>query len=319
MRTKLFLFIIGLFFLTIIISSKEIFACESCTIPNLGRNRGTVTTESRDKKWFFKYLFEQQKWEKLDIQAAHGLHHDGHDIHAKTTQDFHHLSLGNHLTESFTVFTEIPYVIRRSKEVEDHSILGSNQESEGWGDLFLFGDYAFFKEENKSGSLVGGIKFPAGSTDEVNSAGDKFEIELQPGTGSFDYVVGGVYKQQMNRVDLLANMAYVFKTEGARDFEFGDLFSTSLFVDYLLNPESKMFNTKVGIDANFQYEQKQNHNGSKVPDSGGTTLLLGPALNIGATQDIAIFSSFMFPVYQNLGGVHQELDYAWTAGGKITW
>lgn len=319
MRIKLFLFTVGLFVMAFIASSKEALACEACTIPNLGRNRGTATTESKDKRWFFKYLFEQQKWEKLDIQKAHELHENGHDIHAKTTQDFHHFSLGNHLTEKFTVFTEVPYIIRRSKEIEDGTILGSNQKSEGWGDLFLFGDYAFFKEENKSGSFVGGIKFPTGSADEMNSAGDKFELELQPGTGSFDYVAGGAYQQQMNRIDLLANMVYVFKTEGARDFEFGDLFSTSLFVDYLFNPESKMFNTKVGINANFQYEQKQRHNGSKVPDSGGMTLLLGPALNIGATQDIAIFSSLMFPVYQNLGGVHQELDYTWTLGGKLNW
>jgi hypothetical protein len=153
----------------------------------------------------------------------------------------------------------------------------------------------------------------------VNYAGDKFELELQPGTGSFDYVAGGVYKQQINRVDLLANMVYVLKTEGARDFEFGDLFSTSLFVDYLLNPESKMFNTKIGIDANLQYEQKQKHNGGKVSDSGGTTFLLGPALNIGATENITMFSSIMFPVYQDLGGVHQKLDYAWTVGGKLSW
>ena len=317
MRIKLFLFALGVFLLTIIALSKEIFACESCTIPNLGRDRGTVTTESKNKKWFFKYLFEQQKWEKLDIQAAHELHEEGHDIHVKTTQDFHHFSLGGHLTEEFTVFTEIPYVIRRSKEVEDGTILGFNQESEGWGDLFLFGDYAFFKEEEKTASFVGGVKFPTGSTDEVNSVGDKFGLELQPGTGSFDYVVGGVYKQQMDRIDLLANAVYVFKTEGARDFEFGDIFSTSIFVDYLLNPESKMFNTKIGIDVNLQYEQKQRHNGSKVPDSGGTILLLGPALNIGATEDITMLSSIMFPVYQDLGGVHQELDFTWTLAGVL--
>ncbi len=319
MRTKLFLFTIGLFFLAIIFSPKEIFACESCTIPNLGRNRGTVTTESKDKKLFFKYLYEQQDWDEIPASEAHKLHEDGHHVHDKTKEEFHHFSLGGKLADQFTVYTDIPYVIRNSIEIEVHARLGANEKSEGWGDLFLFGDYAFFKEENKSGSFVGGIKFPTGSTDEVNSAGDKFELELQPGTGSFDYAAGGVYKQQMNRVDVLANMAYVFKTEGARDFEFGDLFSASLFVDYLLNPESEMFNTKIGIDTNFQYERKQSKNAGTVPDSGGTTLLLGPALNVGATRDIAVFSSFMFPVYQNLGGVHQELDYTWTAGGKIAW
>ena len=76
------------------VSAKKIFACEACTISNLGRHQGTVVSESRDKKWFFKYLFEQQAWETIPAEEAHELHHEGHDVHDKTREDFHHFIFG---------------------------------------------------------------------------------------------------------------------------------------------------------------------------------------------------------------------------------
>ncbi len=39
--------------------SLEVLACENCTIPRLGREKGVVQSESLDKKWFFQYLYEQ--------------------------------------------------------------------------------------------------------------------------------------------------------------------------------------------------------------------------------------------------------------------
>ena len=42
-----------------------------------------------------------------------------------------------------------------------------------------------------------------------------------------------------------------------------------------------------------------------------------PAVVVEGSKNISVFSSFHTPVMQNLGGVHQELDFAWTAGGKV--
>jgi len=309
-----------LFLMILFAVSKPVAAsCGTCIIPRLGKEDTAVRAESGDKKWYFEYLFEQKVWDEMDARDAHNLHHQGHHFHDKTTEDFHHFSLGRKVLEDLTFFIEIPYVIRRSLEVDSHSILGSKQSSEGWGDTHLIGDYRFWKSDDQSLSLTGGVKFPTGKTKEKNSIGTLFEPELQPGTGSFDYILGTVYKRDMGRFSLIGNATHVFNTEGDYNFTFGDVSSVSLYVDYLFNPQSETMKKKVGLDVVYQYEQKQKDDGVKVADSGGQTILLGPVLKSEVNSRVSFFSSFLYPVVQNLGGVHQELDFEWTAGGKILW
>lgn len=293
-------------------------ACEMCTLPRLGRDTGELQTEKGNKKWFAKYMFEEQNWHEKEAREAHNLHHAGHHFHDKTREESHHFTLGNRLTPDFILQAELPYVIRHSIEIDDHSILGAKQKSQGIGDLRLVGDYRVFRGPKGSVGVIGGVKFPTGSTRERNTDGTRFEPELQPGSGSFDYLTGLVFQKQENRVSLTANSIYVFKTEGDQDFEFGDVVSASLLADYLLNPQQQT-KTRLGLDANIQYEQKQKDTGVKVTDSGGTTLLLGPVLSLSAHEHILFAGSFLAPVYQNLGGVHQELDFVWTLSGKIFW
>ncbi len=309
--TLVLLFIILGFF------SKDTYACESCTIPQLGRDSTTV--EDKNKKWFFKYLFEEQKWKEIPASEAHELHEDGHDIHVKTNEYFHHFIVGGNLVDRITVYTDIPYVIRNSIEIEDSARLGANEQLKGFGDLNLIGNYHLIKRENQTFSLSGGVKFPTGATGERNSVREKFESELQPGSGSYDYIVGGVYNANNERFNFLGNLAYVAKNEGAQDYQFGNVLSTSFFVDYLVNPNSESFKTELGINGNFQYEERHKHHGARVSDSGGTMFLLGPLVSIGTTPNTSLFSSILFPVYKNPNGVHQELDYTWTVGGKINW
>src|SRR3989338_4276857 len=314
MSKKIIFFI---FFSILFLNVSEIFACESCTIPRLGREKKFSSQESSQQKWFAEYLYEEQNWDEMEARAAHQLHHQGRHFHDKTVEQFQHVMAGYHPTADWTVFTEIPYVTRHSIEIDSHAALGSSQTSQGLGDLSLVGHYRFWKKDAASLGAVAGIKFPTGFTGERNSIGSKFEPEMQPGSGSFDYITGAVYQKGFGRVGLLGNVAYVFKTPGGQDFEFGDLFSTSLLLDYALNPQSKFFKTKIGLDLNLQHEQRQEDKGATVADSGGKTLLLGPAVVVEGSKNISVFSSFHTPVMQNLGGVHQELDFAWTAGGKV--
>jgi hypothetical protein len=317
MSFKLFLFFsVSLLNLTWA-GQNRAWACEAGTIPNLGRYKSSFSTESVDKKWFFKYLFENQIWEEIPAADAHELHEDGHHLHVKTQEYFHHFTLGTRATEKLTISGEIPYVIRDSIEIESHARLGTDERSQGIGDLHLFGDYAFLKNEKNSAHLVSGVKLPVGQTDELNSGHEKFEAELQPGSGAFDYILGGILQQRFNRSQLNGNLAYVYKTEGTQDYRFGDVLSASFFADYQLNPDSESFITQVGINGNFQYEQKHENAGSEIADSGGTTILLGPTFSIKKDSQVAFTGSVLFPLHQDLGGVHQELDLTWTLGGQL--
>jgi len=193
-------FILHLLTLFILIHGTNALACESCSIQHVGRLNQTVDSGQKDV-WNFNFMFEQQNWDEKPADEAHELHEEGHHFHDKTHEEFYHFSLGINATDTFSLTAEIPYVVRGSIEVKDHDRLGEKEQSEGWGDLYLLGTYKLIKKEANYLGIVGGIKFPSGQTNEENSEGIRFEPELQPGTGSWDYPVGIVY-QYFNGVSL---------------------------------------------------------------------------------------------------------------------
>ena len=180
-------FILSSIFLFIVVMTGQAFACGTCgcTLHNLGKDRAGIKSEGRDG-WYFEYLFDQTNWDRMDAREAHNIHHDGHEVHDRTTEDFHHFKFGAHATEDLDVFVDLPYVIRRYLEVDTHAILGSKQRSEGWGDVQLIGNYRFWHQEAQSLSAVAGFQFPTGYTKEKNSIGSVAEAELQPGSGAYD-------------------------------------------------------------------------------------------------------------------------------------
>jgi len=52
----------------------------------------------------------------------------------------------------------------------------------------------------------------------------------------------------------------------------------------------------------------------RVLDSGGTTILVSPGVAVDLTESLSAFWSMPFPLYQNLGGEHEELKYELIAG-----
>ncbi len=317
MKKKIFFYFLILSFFFGVVGTN-VLACESCTIPRIGRV-SELEKDDFKKPRFFDFTFEQQDWDERPASEAHELHEQGHHVHNKTHEEFYHFTLGANFDESLTFLAEIPYVVRESIEIEDHDRLGEKEGSEGIGDLSVLATYRFLKRDENYLGAVGGVKFPTGETKEINSQRVRFEPELQPGTGSYDIPLGAVYQLRARSFAFRGNAIYVIKTKGDQNFEFGDLFSTSLFLDHIVNPGNNAFETKIGLDLNFQYEEKQVDRGTEVADSGGTTLFLGPALTVKANDHVLVFGNFLFPIHQDLGGVHQELDFVWNAGAKIRW
>ena len=73
--------------------STVVWACDSCSITRAGRDGAPGITSSEDGAWFSQYMYENQNWHEKEAAEAHRLHHQGHDFHDKTTEDFHHLTI----------------------------------------------------------------------------------------------------------------------------------------------------------------------------------------------------------------------------------
>lgn len=310
----------SLFFLILIIfllfSAPAALACDACgcTLSRVNCNMDM----GQNQPWFFDFTVEQQNWRRKDAASANALIEEGHDFHDKTHEEFYHFMLGAKPTERLSFIGEIPYVVREAIEVEDADNLGRGQRSEGWGDLSLFAVYKVWVEGGDFAGLSAGVKLPTGSTGERNFQGELFEIELQPGSGSYDYPLGFVYRRTLGAVTLSGNVSYVVKTQGAREFEYGDLVYASLNADAPVNPKSAV-PVRAGVAMTFQHEQKQIDHGVTTADSGETSFFLGPEVNVKANDTLSVFAQILFPAYQVTGGVHQKLENIWSAGVKLVW
>ncbi len=311
---KLFLFLLLCLFA--FSSAKPALACGTC---NCSLDRGQCGMEDENNlPFFFDFDFEQIVWQKRDPALAHALHHQGHDSHVKTHEEFYHFTLGAALGERTTLLAELPYVVRHSLDVDSHAHLGSRQRSEGFGDLRLIGVYKLLM--TKRGDFIGptaGIKLPTGATKERDDYGVKFEPEMQPGSGSFDPEMGVTFEYGLGRFEFHGDAVYTLRTRGAQEYRFGNLFSAHLSADYALNPKSKYLNSFIGLESSLQNERKDRGREGVIADSGGTTWLLGPQFSVRGNKYVSVFGNILFPVVQNLGGIHQLMRFVWSAGVKI--
>jgi hypothetical protein len=290
-------------------------ACESCAITRMGKK---VTVEETKDGWFSEYMFEQQIWVERSAEETHTLHHAGHEAHLKTSEDIHTYTIGRRFADRWSVSVALPYVIHRSKEIHSHTNLGASVESKGLGDVKLIGEYDLFKNDQSTFSVLGGVELPTGDRKELNEFGSQFETELQPGNGSYDFLLGAAAHTMKDNWEYSFNGAYVRRNKGTGDYQLGDSFSTGVAVDRIIMLNNK-WSLRPGGQINYQYMNPERNAGGTVLDSGGHVLLGGPQVAFDYGKDVSIYGFYLAPIEQNMGGVHQQLLGIWGGGAKVNW
>ena len=74
------------------------------------------------------------------------------------------------------------------------------------------------------GELLTGIKTPTGETGERDEQDELFEAEFQPGSGSWDPMLGLALSQAQGRWSVDGNVLYTMATEGTQHTDLGDRF-----------------------------------------------------------------------------------------------
>lgn len=228
------------------------------------------------------FLFEYQRFNSIPAGDAHSLHHNGHEVHGKDHEEFYNVSLGYGLLHNFDLFLVTPIVSKTSIEVDSHATLGKKESATGFGDLRLVGKYRFW-EEGVDAALLLGVKAPTGATGEKKDSGAKFGIEQQPGSGSWDLTSGLALSRSLGpHVTMAAACQYT---------------TLELHHEWALRDHSR--------------EQ------DKIWDSGGTTILISPGLSAELTDSVSAFWAMPIPIYQNLGGQHEEIKFEIITG--VSW
>lgn len=276
----------------------------SPTASTLGRNRLSAG-----------FAFNNLRYNSVPAGDAHRLHHEGRDIHGKNHEEGYNIDLGYGVLNDLDVYLTAPIVSKNSIEVDRHRTLGKKESATGFGDMRLTGKYRFW-EKHVEAALISGIKFPTGRTAAKRDSGDKFAPENQPGSGSWDAEFGLALSRGFRKHFLAAaSFQYFLKTEGAQGHEGGDAFRGNLGFSYAVKELGKYPNLSVVFELNHEWALKDRSRAEvRVFDSGGTAVFATPGLNAALTRRASLFWGMPVPVYQNLGGEHEELKLETLAG-----
>jgi hypothetical protein len=230
------------------------------------------------------------------------------------------------ITDKTLLSLYLPYVKRtniREGEIEDGlgdaHVLG---DSAGIGDAVAQLQYQAWQMNDLYTSLIAGIKLPTGKTSETANDGHLMELEFQPGSGSWDPILGIAVSKLSGKLAADASVSYIFATEGKQNTNLGDILDYDISVGYRLT-DSHGHTTNAAhtdsywdvlLELNGESRERATQDGLDKANQGGTVVYLSPGIAFSTSSGFTGYLSLGLPVVNRLHGLQSEPDYRIIAG-----
>jgi hypothetical protein len=290
------------------------------TIPAATLPQGSAAIEARAE------YVRSEEYTDEDLQQ---LAEEEVDAHSSDYLYSGSIALGYGVTDALTVSLRLPYVnrddLREGPEEEEPGVVEQG-DSSGIGDLTALGKFRFLNisDGEQQAALMAGIKTPTGETEETTLEGELFETEHQPGSGSWDPLLGLALTQDLGSVALDASLVYAFTTEGEQDSELGDRADYSLGVSHRLGGGAHEHEHDAGshfhtawdliLEVNGAWEDRHEVGGEEEENSGGNVVYVSPGARFILNNRWSAFFSGGVPVVRDIRASHPENDYRLVAG-----
>jgi hypothetical protein len=221
--------------------------------------------------------------------ATHGHHVQVTDEHFATTELW-----GRFIpVKNVQVFAFVPYMF--NEQHSGHSTL----KSKGFGDVTLMANYSLLNTGDSLGrnlkhtlQLGGGVKLATGTyRNQVN--GEALAANMQPGTGSTDYLVNGIYTIRFKQLGLSNDFTYRFNTENSNGYQFGDRFSASSNLFYWQNVKNISVLPSAGLY--YEHAKGDRFEGMENAQKGGDSYFTNLGLNV-YVKNIAVGGNLQLPI-----------------------
>jgi len=192
----------------------------------------------------------------------------------------------------------------------------------GMTDHWLTAKGRLLKGPEGSFAVFGGVKFPFGDEDEIDetsrstsSNNRPLEPALQPGSGTFDAMLGLAYSRFLSEtLTLDASVAYTRRTK-EDDFKIGDLVLLGTAVAYRFTENVLTFpQPSAFLEVNVRHLSENREGSHEVNNSGGTVLFLSPGFRYGLSERASLTIAVQVPIVQDLNDVQQETDFKVSSG-----
>ena len=252
------------------------------------------------------------------------------DVHAIDHIISTSAALAYGVSDKLDIGIRIPWVLRdniREGEIEHgEAEAHSHGDAQGLGDLVVLANYQVYARNGYNLALQGGVKTPTGETDE-SDVGTRLETEFQPGSGSWDFLVGGAVGTTLGAFGVHANILYSATTEGPQDTEIGDALQYNLAMvfnpdqdhDHSGHQHSSLLDElrwELMLELNGERRWKDRVQSHSEANSGGNVLYLSPGVRL-SFQKISTFVSFGYPVADDPNGWQSDVDFRLSGGIAI--
>lgn len=175
----------------------------------------------------------------------------------------------------------------------------------GLGDLELSARVVVARDRRFAPShlfwLMGGLKLPTGMR-LADARGRPYPEDDQPGTGSWDPLVGATYAYYGGLVSVFASASYRITTPNERGHQRGG--SLGFIAQAQLQPTAWAA-LALGLDGSFTLPDAL-PNGAPAPDTGGTMIGFAPAVLLKPLRDLLVRVGVSMPVVRALNGLQSE-------------
>jgi Putative MetA-pathway of phenol degradation len=264
------------------------------------------------------------------------------EVHSLKSISVPALTVGYGLIRDLTVAVRLPYLDNREIRETDPDSGGVNARGgvDGFGDASVTGTYRFYNDPatGLDAALILGVKAPTGPTGRVDDGGERFETEHQPGSGSWDGIVGATVSREINRVTLSADVLYQFSGEGTEDTTIGDRVSYGFTASYRVwtsggdhngikhdggphhgaghDPVHGVTALDMSLGLNGDWAGEVETSGETNENTGGNMLFLTPGLKL-SVENWSAYVSAGIPVVMDLNGIQSEPNWRLTTGMSV--
>ena len=271
----------------------------------------------------------------------------GEHIHAHNTDDNLNASLGlaYGVSHHLTVSVELPYVRRdhlregAHSHVDGEAVNGVEQLGtvSGIGDMNLLAKYRLTEGEGPGFAVIGGMKLPTGSTNRRSPDGERLETEHQPGSGSWDPIIGASASAPLGRVQLTGSALYQISTTGAQHTRLGNRLQGGIAISHRFGPaeaeaehhheegeagehhhhhrdaeEARRDSLDGFVELAGEWEGRQRIGGEIEEASGGKWVWVAPGLRFNSASGWSAGAAVALPVWQRIRASHPDNRYRLT-------
>ncbi len=229
------------------------------------------------------------------------------------------------LSDRLALQFELPFVHREHSHIENG--VTDNFNFSGLGDVIVGGQYAFltaYDAFEPSLSLRFGAKLPTGATDATSTAGEPAEVTIQPGTGSFDAIVGLNYRQDLVSVPMFSGeyatvpfsigVSYSANGKGTNGYRVGNTLLVSLGTEYQMLDRLGLL---LQVNGMVRDHADVGTTGELPENTGGTWIFASPGLNLRLNDALSLFGYVQLPVYINVHGIQQASRFNLQVGVSV--